>query len=125
MTVTANDGSWMAATGRYPPRLVEAALALNDNALHVAEPLLKRHLQDDPFDVAAIRMLAELAGRIGRYKDAESLLQRAIELAPEWEAARANLATCLYRQNRPAEAIGELTHLLRDDPDNIAHANLK
>ena len=95
----------MAATGRYPPRLIEAALALNDNALHVAEPLLKQHLQEDPFDVAAIRMLAELAGRIGRYKDAEDLLRRAVELSPAFTAARANLALVLYRLNRPAEAI--------------------
>ncbi|MDB5681854.1 MAG: hypothetical protein JWO16_1659 [Sphingomonas bacterium] len=124
MTGTINDGSWMAVTGRYPPRLVEAALALNDNALHVAEPLLKRHLQDDPFDVAAIRMLAELAGRIGRYKDAESLLRRAIELSPAFTAARANLALVLYRLNRPAEAIVQLERVATEDPDNPGHANL-
>ncbi|MDB5678510.1 sulfotransferase [Sphingomonas bacterium] len=115
----------MAATGRYPPRLVEAALALNDNALHVAEPLLKQHLQDDPFDVAAIRMLAELAGRIGRYKDAESLLRRAVELSPGFTAARANLALVLYRLNRPAEAIEQLERVVAEDPDNPGHANLQ
>lgn len=125
MTGTDNDGSWMAATGRYPARLVEAALALNDNALHVAEPLLKQHLQDDPFDVAAIRMLAELAGRIGRYKDAESLLRRAIELSPAFTAARANLALVLYRLNRPAEAIEQLERVVAEDPDNPGHANLQ
>ena len=107
------------------PELMRAALALHDNDLSVAEPILRAHLKADPFDVTAIRMLAELAGRIGRYKDAETLLRRALDLAPEWEAARANLATCLYRQNRPTEAIDELTRLLTDDPDNIAHANLK
>jgi tetratricopeptide (TPR) repeat protein len=111
--------------GVQNPELMRAALALHDNQLSVAEPILRAHLKADPFDVTAIRMLAELAGRIGRYKDAETLLRRALELAPDWEAARANLATCLYRQNRPGEAIDELTHLLRDDPDNIAHANLK
>lgn len=123
--VTGTDGSWMAAAGRYPPRLVEAALALNDNALNVAEPLLKQHLRDDPFDVAAIRMLAELAGRIGRYKDAESLLRRAIELSPAFTAARANLALVLYRLNRPAEAIEQLERVVAEDPDNPGHANLE
>jgi tetratricopeptide (TPR) repeat protein len=111
--------------GRYPPRLVEAALALHDNRLSEAEPLLKQHLKADPFDVAAIRMLAELAGRIGRYKDAESLLRRAIELSPGFTAARANLALVLYRLNRPADAIAELDQVLGEDPDNIGHANLK
>jgi hypothetical protein len=48
------------------PRLVEAAVALNENRLHDAEPILRAHLKEDPFDVAAIRMMAELAVRIGR-----------------------------------------------------------
>ena len=107
------------------PRLMDAALALHDNRLSDAEPLLRAHLKADPFDVAAIRMMAELAGRIGRYKDAENLLRRALELAPEFGAARANLATCLYRQNKPTEAIAELDRVLIDDPENIGSANLK
>jgi tetratricopeptide (TPR) repeat protein len=110
---------------RYHPRLVDAAMALNDNRLHVAEPLLKQHLKDDPFDVAAIRMLAELAGRIGRYRDSEALLRRAIELSPGFTAARGNLALVLYRLNRPAEAIEELNRVVAEDPDNPGHANLQ
>jgi len=107
------------------PRLMKAALALYDNRLSEAEPLLRAHLKEDPFDVYAIRMLAELAGRIGRYKDAETLLRRALDLAPEFGAARANLATCLYRQNRSVEAIAELDRVMVADPETIGHANLK
>ena len=87
------------------PMLLQAAMAMNENRLHDAEPLLRQHLKADPFDVAAIRMLAELAGRIGRMKDAEALLRRAIELAPNFVPARSNLAIVLYRQNRAEEAI--------------------
>lgn len=110
---------------QYPPALVSAALALQDNRLSDAEPLLKQHLRQDPFDVAAMRMLAELAGRIGRYRDAESLLRRAIELSPGFTAARANLALVLYRLNRPADAIAELATVVVEDPDNPGHANLQ
>ena len=110
---------------RYHPRLVDAALALHDNRLHDAEPLLKQHLKADPFDVFAIRMLAELAGRIGRYKDAENLLRRAVELAPGFTAARANLALVLYRLNRPTEALEELDRARGEDPENINYSNLK
>ncbi len=109
----------------YPLVLIEAALALHDNRLSDAEPLLKGHLKRDPFDARAIRMLAELAGRIGRYKDAETLLRRAVELAPGFTAARANLAMVLHRQGRSAEAIEELDGVLADEPDNPGHANLK
>lgn len=116
---------WLSTTGRYHPRLIKAALALHDNRLSEAEPLLREHLRGDPFDVAAIRMLAELAGRIGRYKDAEKLLRRALELRPSFTAARANLALTLYRLGRPTEAIAELDQLIDTDPDNVGHANLK
>ncbi|MDF8332412.1 tetratricopeptide repeat-containing sulfotransferase family protein [Novosphingobium cyanobacteriorum] len=109
----------------YDPRLVRAALAMNEGELHVAEPLLRALLKDDPFDVRAIRLFAELAGRIGRYHDAENLLRRAIELAPQFTAARANLALVLYRTNRAAEALEELARVTLDDPDNVGVANLQ
>jgi len=107
------------------PALLQAAMAMNENRLHDAEPLLRQHLKADPFDVAAIRMLAELAGRIGRMKDAEALLRRAIELAPNFVPARSNLAIVLYRQNRAAEAITELETLAKISPNDVAHDSLK
>lgn len=125
MSTAPSAQSWIATAGRYHPRLIEAAMAMNDNALHVAEPLLRQHLKDDPFDVAAIRMFAELAGRIGRYKDAENLLRRAVELSPAFIPARANLALVLYRLNRPMEAIAELEQVMAAEPDNPGHQNLQ
>ncbi|MGH6652243.1 MAG: sulfotransferase [Sphingopyxis sp.] len=107
------------------PDLMAAALALYEGRLHDAEPLLKAHLKRDPFDVAAIRMLAELAARIERYRDAEALLRRALDLAPDFLAARSNLATVLHRQGRSGEAVEELEKLQRVDPDNLMNANLK
>src|SRR5436305_11372105 len=89
----------------FHPRLIQAAIALNESRLDVAERILKPHLKEDPFDAKAIRMLAELAGRIGRWSDAENLLRRAIEIAPGFTAARANLALVLGRTGRPAEAL--------------------
>ncbi|WP_408588300.1 sulfotransferase [Novosphingobium sp.] len=109
----------------YDPRLVRAAVAMNENDLPVAEPLLRALLKDDPFDVRAIRLFAELAGRIGRYQDAENLLRRAIELAPQFTPARANLALVLYRTNRAGEALEELARVSAEDPDNIGVSNLQ
>ncbi len=110
---------------RMHPRLIEAALALNENRLDVAERILKPHLKDDPFDVAAIRMLAELAARIGRWRDSEALLRRAIEIAPAFTAARANLALVLGRTGRPAEALELLDAIFEAEPEELGHWNLK
>ena len=89
----------------HDPELQEAAQALAANALNIAEPILKQRLKAVPTDVAAIRMLAELAGRIGRYVDAENLLRRALDLAPGFTAARSNLAMVLHRQNQTEAAL--------------------
>lgn len=107
------------------PTMLAAALALFDNRLHDAEPLLRSRLKENPFDVAAIRMMAEVAGRIGRYKDAETLLRRAIVLSPGFLAARSNLATVLYRQHRVKDALAELDTLLEYEPDDVGNANLR
>jgi len=109
----------------HDPAMIDAALALAENRLPDAEVALRARLKADATDVAAIRMLAEVAGRIGRYGDAEKLLTRALELAPGFGAARANLATVYYKQNRYAEAVETLDAVLAGDPDNPAHANLK
>ena len=122
---TVTTRSWLSRLGKYHPRLVEAALAMNENDLPRAEPLLRAQLKEYPFDVAAIRLFAELAGRLGRYKDAENLLRRALDLSPSFTAARANLALVLYRQNRPEEAIAELNRVAGEEPDNQGRANLQ
>lgn len=109
----------------HDPDLQRAGQALAANELGVAEPILKERLRTNPADVAAIRMLAELAGRIGRYRDAENLLRRALELAPKFLAARSNLATVLHRQARTEEALAELDLLLAAEPDSPTHNNLK
>src|SRR3954447_17364562 len=109
----------------WHPRLIEAAVALNENRLDVAERLLKPHLKEDPFDARAIRMLGELAARIGRWRDAENLLRRAVELAPGFTAARANLALVLGRLGRPAEALELLDQIFEDEPEEVGHWNLK
>jgi len=104
---------------------MDAAAALHDNRLDVAERILKPYLKEDPFDAKAIRMLAELAARIGRWRDAENLLRRAVELAPSWTSARANLALVLGRTGRPAEAMALLDEILAEEPDGVGHWNLK
>ncbi|MXO71111.1 tetratricopeptide repeat-containing sulfotransferase family protein [Alteraurantiacibacter buctensis] len=107
------------------PELLQAADALVRGELAVAEPILRGRLKRAPTDVAAIRMLAELASRLGRFGDAEKLLRRALELAPSFRVARHNLALVLHRQGRSVEALDEIAALEADGEDTAALANLK
>ncbi|GJL90526.1 tetratricopeptide repeat-containing sulfotransferase family protein [Hyphococcus sp.] len=103
------------------PKLLEAADALAQNDIPVAERLLKQYLHQHPTDVTAIRMLAELAARIGRYQDAEHLLERCLELAPSFSAARHNLGIIQLRLGKPGAACEASEILLKNDPNNPSY----
>lgn len=106
------------------PGLQRAAAAMLRNDIPAAESLLKAHLRQAPTDVAAIRMLAEVAMRCDRDGDAEKLLERCLELAPGFAAARYNYAILLNRMNDPAAAFAEIERLLALEPRNPAYRNL-
>ncbi len=107
------------------PRLMGAAAALCDNRIPEAEALLRAHLAERPNDVAALRMLAEVAARLLRYSDAQRLLERCLELAPSFDAARHNYATVLNRQGRSAEALEQCARLVAKEPHNPRYLSLQ
>lgn len=107
------------------PRLLAAATALVENRIPVAEALLREHLKQAPTDVAAIRMFAEVAARLGRNEDALHLLERCLELAPGFDAARQNYAQVLHRSNRPEQALAQIERLLATAPGHPGYRNLK
>ena len=107
------------------PRLVQAAIALHDNAIPQAEALLREHLKQHPTDVAAIRMFAEVAARLERYQDSQNLLERCLELAPGFAAARRNYATVLHRQYKDQQALEQVDQLLALDAQDPTYRNLK
>ena len=102
-----------------------AAELLREERLASAETALRAYLQQKPDTPAALRMLAEIGTRLGRYRDAEALLARCLELAPAFTPARHNYALVLYRQNRAAEALPHIDLLLAVDPRDHAYRNLK
>jgi tetratricopeptide (TPR) repeat protein len=111
--------------GVHDPQLMRAALALCEGKLAIAEQILRGHLKQHPTDPAAIRMLAEVAARIGRFDDAETLLRRCLDLAPSFTAARHNYALVLHRQSKAAEALDQIDLLLAEEPDNPSYRFLK
>jgi tetratricopeptide (TPR) repeat protein len=107
------------------PRLMEAAAALVENNLPVADARLRAHLRGRPTDVAALRMLAEVAGRLRLYQDAQGLLERCLELAPSFDGARHNYSVVLNRQAKPAAALPQVQRLLDKEPRNPGYLNLQ
>jgi predicted Zn-dependent protease len=106
------------------PRLRSAAEALRANALDRAEALLRAHLAEHDTDVAALRMLAELATRLRRYRDAQVLLERCLELAPSFRPAQHQLAVVLFRLAKAQEARVIVERLLQEEPSNLGYLSL-
>jgi tetratricopeptide (TPR) repeat protein len=107
------------------PALLEAGEALAADRLPEAETRLKARLQQQPTDVAAIRMLAELAVRVGRTEEALHLLERCLELAPGFREARQHYALVLHRDQQSERALVQLDRVLADDPHNPGARTLR
>ena len=109
----------------HDPQLMDAAVALAEDRIADAEALLRERLRQVPTDVAAIRMFAEVAARLGRNEDALHLLERCLELAPSFHAARQNYAQVLQRSNQPERALAEIERLLAAEPAHPGYRNLQ
>ena len=107
------------------PELITAAEHLYKKQLPKAEQLTREVLKKDPVDIIAIRMLAGIAVELGRWDDAINLLERCLELAPEFHLARQNLAVALSRRQRLDEALTEIGKLLVAEPNNPNYRLLK
>ncbi|TLY91042.1 MAG: tetratricopeptide repeat protein [Gammaproteobacteria bacterium] len=108
----------------HDPRLLEAAAALVANDLPVAQARLAAHLQRFPTDIAALRMQAEVAARLQHIVDALRLLERCLELAPGFDAARHNYASLLNRSGRAEAALKQIEQLLAKAPRDPGHRSL-
>ena len=70
-------------------------------------------------------MLAEVAGRLRHYSEAQSFLEKCLELAPSFDAARHNYALVLNRQGKAAQALPHVELLLAKEPRNPGYRSLK
>ncbi len=105
------------------PRLIEAAIALNENRLDVAERILKPHLKEDPFDA----------------RDPDACRACGADRPParcrDLVSARDRDCSGLYRRNNLALVLGGwdarpkhmamLDDIFADEPEELGHWNLK
>ena len=105
--------------------LIRTAEALLANDLGLAERLCRDFLKREPRNVAAIRLLAEVGVRLGRFDEAEDLLAYCLELAPDFHLARHSFANLLFRQLRYREALIEIERILGAEPNRPMHLLLK
>jgi tetratricopeptide (TPR) repeat protein len=107
------------------PELLKAADFLYEGRLAKAEAICRGVLKKDPIDVSAIRMLANIGIKLSRFEDSQKLLERCLELAPDFHLARNDYAYLLSKRQEYEASLAELDKLLDNDPDNPNHLLLK
>jgi tetratricopeptide (TPR) repeat protein len=104
-----------------PEVLVKAAELVAQGRLAEAEPLCRDYLHQAPDDVDALRLLAEIATRLGIFDEAETLFARCLTLVPTFLLARAGYAHVLMKQGKFDRSLLQIDHLLAVDPENSAY----
>ena len=83
--------------------IAKAAELENDGDPAAAEKIYREILRTDPDNVEALRLLATVAVDRDFYGDAELLLQRAVEIEPEFVRARAELVSIQLQRDKFVE----------------------
>jgi tetratricopeptide (TPR) repeat protein len=101
------DAAFENCFARSPERRLMALAAEHhrEGRTEEAERTYRRVLRDNPRNVDALRLLALIAVKADRADDAEILLEKAIEIAPDFNQAFVDLGRLRKDQDRFAEAL--------------------
>ncbi len=94
-----------------------AAEHQKEGRLEEAERIYRRVLRDNPRNVDALRLLALIAMKADQPDDAEALLLRAIEIAPDFVLALLDLGQLRKDQDRFGEALDCFDRVIALDPE--------
>lgn len=113
-----NAAQHVAKLGALPLEVTTARSMLADGDTREAEALIRPHLARHPDDVEALRVLASIARESEFSTDAETLLERVLELAPDYNAARYDYVLTLIDLHKHRRARDEAKRLLAAEPNN-------
>jgi tetratricopeptide (TPR) repeat protein len=111
----------LATLKQLPAEVVVANSLYADGDLSLAENVIRDYLRKDGANVGALRLLARICSESDALAEAEALLETALGLAPDYDAARLDYAMVLLQRQKHLRARQEADILLRHDPDNRAY----
>lgn len=108
----------LAVLRQLPSQIVMANSLFADGDLAPAEEVLRGYLDRDPGNVGALRLLARIRKDRGDLAEAETRLAAALDLAPDYHAARLDYALVLLERQKHLGARQEAERLLDHAPDD-------
>ena len=98
------------------PELIRAVNLFKSGRIGQAEQICRGFLMENPANINAIHLMAEIGIKVGVLEDAENLLSRCLELAPEFHLARLNYAHVLSRREKLEQALAQADFILAAEP---------
>ena len=105
-----------AALRALPAEVVKASALFADGDAAAAERIVRAFLLQNGDHIEAMRLLARIGAVLEVYDDAELLLRAVVEKAPDYDAARQDLACVLLERHKDREARAEVERLLAVHP---------
>ncbi|MDB6084988.1 MAG: sulfotransferase, partial [Gammaproteobacteria bacterium] len=113
--------SHVAMLRKLPSEVVTATGMFADGDLDQAERMIRAFLLKNGNDIEAMRLLARIGIARKVFDDPEILLAAVLELAPDYQAARAEYAEVLIELHKYSQARAQLERLLREDPEHRSY----
>ncbi len=100
------------------PELMAVTNMIHENKILKAEKLCRAVLRKQPKNTEAMRLLAEIGARFGAQKEADFLLESAIEFEPENIQLRLDHIKILRKRQKFVAALEQAESLYNRDPNN-------
>jgi tetratricopeptide (TPR) repeat protein len=114
----------VAILGRLPAEVITATALFADSEIAPAEQLIRTYLRTHRDHIEAMRLLARIGMEREVLDDAQVLLERVLELAPDYHLARFEYAQVLVRRHLYLEARGQVERLLGPEPESRDYRTL-
>lgn len=122
---TSTTALQLARVEALPKVLLAVTDLLAQGRILKAEQLCRQFLRQTPHHGEAMRLLAEIAVRLGALEEAHFLLETACELEPDNTALHIDLIRVLSKRQRFEESLDTAEALLTQAPDNLQFQSLR
>ncbi len=103
---------------QLPRELLSVTSLISEAKYLKAENLCRHFLQNNPHHIEAMRLLAEIASRLGILEDADFLLESAVEFDPNNIQVRIDYTQLLRKRQRFTAALAQAKFLYDKDPNS-------
>ncbi|HEY1890422.1 MAG TPA: sulfotransferase [Steroidobacteraceae bacterium] len=114
----------VATLGQLPSEIVTATALFCDGEIAAAEEVTRAYLRLHGDHVEAMRLLARIGVERDVLDDAHLLLEKVVELAPDYDLARFEYAQVLAKRHLFLEARAQVERLLEVEPGNRSYRTL-